>query len=128
MRLTSYKILLTVIFACCVLCKSFSQELNAKVTVVSAQIGNTVDKRVFQNLQSSLVAFLNKRKWTSDVFETNEKIECSFLINLQTVVEPNVYKGTFNYCCPKENGNMIFINLNELPYIELPNGMTAFLI
>jgi hypothetical protein len=37
---------------------------------------------------------LNKRKWTSDVFEPNEKIECSFLLNLQSVVEPNVYKGT----------------------------------
>ena len=71
-----------------------AQEINAKVTVISAQIGNTVDKRVFQNLQTSLVSFINKRKWTNDVFEVNEKIECSFLINLQSVVEPNVYKGT----------------------------------
>ena len=71
-----------------------AQEINAKVTVISAQIGNTVDKRVFQNLQTSLVSFINKRKWTNDVFDVNEKIECSFLINLQSVVEPNVYKGT----------------------------------
>ncbi|MEY3245618.1 MAG: hypothetical protein RL253_775 [Bacteroidota bacterium] len=74
--------------------KAEAQEINAKVTVISAQIGNTVDKRVFQNLQTSLVSFINKRKWTNDVFEVNEKIECSFLINLQSVVEPNVYKGT----------------------------------
>jgi len=71
-----------------------AQEINAKVTVVAAQVGNTVDKRVFQNLQTSLVAFINKRKWTTDVFEGNEKIECSFLLNLQSVVEPNVYKAT----------------------------------
>lgn len=71
-----------------------AQEINAKVTVVSAQVGNTVDKRVFQNLQTALVAFINKRKWTTDVFEGNEKIECSFLLNLQSVVEPNVYKAT----------------------------------
>jgi hypothetical protein len=71
-----------------------AQEINAKVTVVAAQIGNTVDKRVFQNLQTALVAFINKRKWTTDVFEANEKIECSFLLNLQSVVEPNVYKAT----------------------------------
>jgi hypothetical protein len=70
------------------------QELNAKVNVVYAQIGTTVDKKVFQTLQSSLVNFLNKRKWTSDVFEGNEKVECSFLLNLQSVVEPNVYKGS----------------------------------
>jgi hypothetical protein len=68
--------------------------MNAKVTVLSAQVGNTVDKRVFQNLQTALVAFINKRKWTTDVFEGNEKIECSFLLNLQSIVEPNVYKAT----------------------------------
>lgn len=73
---------------------SEGQELNAKVNVIYAQIGTTVDKKVFQTLQSSLVNFLNKRKWTSDVFEGNEKVECSFLLNLQSVVEPNVYKGT----------------------------------
>lgn len=71
-----------------------AQEINAKVTVVASQIGTTVDKKVFQTLQTALVGFLNKRKWTNDVFETNEKIECSFLLNLQSVVEPNVYKGS----------------------------------
>lgn len=71
-----------------------AQEINAKVNVIAVQIGTTVDKKVFQTLQSSLIAFLNKRKWTNDVVEGNEKIDCSFLLNLQSVVEPNVYKGT----------------------------------
>ena len=94
MRYLGYTIF-TIFLLCCWSTRNvLAQELNAKVTVVSAQIGTTVDKRVFQNLQSSLVSFLNKRKWTNDVFESNEKIECSFLINLQAVVEPNVYKGT----------------------------------
>jgi hypothetical protein len=48
--------------------KAEAQEINAKVTVISAQIGNIVDKRVFQNLQTSLVSFINKRKWTNDVY------------------------------------------------------------
>jgi len=71
-----------------------SQELNAKVNVVYAQISSNVDKRVFQNLQTSLQNFINKRKWTNDNFESNEKIDCSFLLNLQSVVESNVYKAT----------------------------------
>jgi hypothetical protein len=71
-----------------------AQEINAKVNVLYAQIGTSVDKKVFQTLQTSLVNFLSKRKWTNDVFEVNEKIECSFLLNLQSVVEPNVYKGS----------------------------------
>ena len=71
-----------------------AQEINAKVTVTYGQIGSTVDKKVFQTLQTALLNFINKRKWSSDVFEMNEKIECSFLLNLQQIVEPNVYKGT----------------------------------
>ncbi len=71
-----------------------AQELNAKVNVVYAQIGSSVDKKVFQTLQSGLLSFLNKRKWTSDPYDVNEKIDCSFLLNLQSVVEPNVYKAT----------------------------------
>jgi catechol 2,3-dioxygenase-like lactoylglutathione lyase family enzyme len=71
-----------------------AQELNAKVNVVYAQISSNVDKRVFQNLQTSLQNFINKRKWTNDNFESNEKIECSFLLNLQSVIESNVYKAT----------------------------------
>jgi hypothetical protein len=69
------------------------QEFNARVNVVAGQIGSTVDRRVFQTLQTALMNFLNKRKWTNDVFETNEKISCSFLINLQQQVETGVYKA-----------------------------------
>jgi len=72
----------------------YSQEIRGKVTVSYGQIGNTVDKKVFQTLQTSILNFINKRKWTTDVFDANERIECSFLLNLQSVVEPNVYKGT----------------------------------
>ena len=71
-----------------------AQEIRAKVTVTYGQIGNTVDKKLFQTLQTSLLNFINKRKWTNDIFDVNERIECSFLLNLQSVIEPNVYKGT----------------------------------
>jgi hypothetical protein len=70
------------------------QELNARVTVLYSQVSSTVDRKVFQTLQSALNNFLNKRKWTTDVFEASERIDCSFLINLQSVVEQNVYQAT----------------------------------
>jgi hypothetical protein len=94
MKSLLFKCQMLILFLMVLDLKIQAQEINAKVTVVAAQIGNTVDKRVFQNLQTALVAFINKRKWTTDVFEGNEKIECSFLLNLQSVVEPNVYKAT----------------------------------
>src|SRR5690606_1783992 len=47
-------------------------------------------------LESALNNFLNNRKWTNDIFLPEEKIECSFILNLTSVVEENVYKGTLN--------------------------------
>lgn len=92
-RLKYYRLSLLILFTFLFLSTS-AQEFNAKITVSYGQIGSSVDKKVFQTLQTALLNFVNKRKWSSDVFEVNEKIECSFLLNLQQVVEPNVYKGS----------------------------------
>ena len=71
-----------------------AQEFQAKVTVNASRINSTVDKKVFATLQNQLSNFINNRKWTTDQFKPNEKIECSFLINLESITEPNVYKAS----------------------------------
>ena len=71
-----------------------AQEIQAKVTVNASRINTTVDKKVFVTLQNQLINFINSRKWTNDQFNENEKIQCSFLVNLQSIVEPNVYRAT----------------------------------
>jgi hypothetical protein len=73
---------------------SFSQELQAKVTVNAQRVYNTVDKKIFNALQTQLSNLLNNRKWTGDVFQANEKIECNFLLNIDKVVETNVYQAS----------------------------------
>jgi len=70
-----------------------AQELNAKVTINSSQIG-TVNKNTFQSLQNALTTFLNTRKWTADKFLINERIDCNFLLILQPTQEANVYKAS----------------------------------
>lgn len=72
----------------------WGQELQAKVTVITSRVTTTVDKRIFITLQTQLNNLMNTRKWTSDVFQQNEKIECSFILNLESIVDPNVYKAT----------------------------------
>jgi hypothetical protein len=71
-----------------------AQELQARLSVVTSRISSQVDKKIFQTLQGALTNFLNNRKWTSDNFQANEKIQCSFLITLNQAVGDNVYKGT----------------------------------
>ncbi len=71
-----------------------AQELNARVTVNSSRVGTNVNKSVFQSLQNALTTFLNNRKWTTDNFQPNEKIDCNFLLNLQPTSDANVYSAS----------------------------------
>lgn len=71
-----------------------AQELQAKVTVNAQRVYNSVDKKIFTTLQSQLTNLLNNRKWTNDAFQANERIECTFLLNIEKVVEANVYQAS----------------------------------
>jgi Domain of unknown function (DUF4835) len=71
-----------------------AQELKANVTVVSSQVGNNVNQNVFRTLQTALATFINTRKWTSDNYAPNERIECNFLLNLQSTGDLNVYNAS----------------------------------
>lgn len=86
------KFLLFFLFCFCTLFST--AQLRARVTVLSNQVGSNVDKKTFQTLQTALNDFVNTRKWSTDNFNTNEKIECSFLLNLEPGGDPNVYKGS----------------------------------
>lgn len=70
-----------------------SQELQARMNVMAAKISTTIDKKVFQTLQTSLSNFINNRRWTKDVFKPSEKIVCNFLLNIDQDLGNNVYKG-----------------------------------
>ncbi|NOU37725.1 MAG: DUF4835 family protein [Ferruginibacter sp.] len=71
-----------------------AQELHARVTVSASQIGNNVNKSMFITLQTALNNFMNTRKWTKVNYATNEKIECSFFLNIKPTDETNVYNGS----------------------------------
>jgi hypothetical protein len=71
-----------------------AQELNAKVTVVAGRVGNSVNRNVFSTLQTAISNFINNRKWSTDAFAPNERIDCNFLINLEQGSEPNVYTAS----------------------------------
>ena len=71
-----------------------AQELNARVTVSASQVTNNVNRSAFQTLQTALNNFLNTRKWTKDAYAQNEKIDCTFFLNVQSTEEANVYSGS----------------------------------
>ncbi len=73
---------------------SMAQELNARVTINSSAIGRNINKNVFQTLQTSITNFLNNRKWSTEVYTPQEKIDCSFLFNLESSTDANVYTAS----------------------------------
>jgi Domain of unknown function (DUF4835) len=70
-----------------------AQEMKATITIISSRVNNTVNQSVFRTLQTALNNFINNRKWTTDVFQPNERIECNFILNLEAAGDPNVYNA-----------------------------------
>lgn len=58
-----------------------AQDLNARVQILSPQVQNT-NKRALATLESAVRDFLNGRNWSGDVVRPEEKIDCSFVLNI----------------------------------------------
>jgi hypothetical protein len=71
-----------------------AQELNARVTVSAKQVGSNVNKNTFMTLQTALYNFMNNKKWSKDVYAPNERIDCTFFLNLEATDDANVYSGS----------------------------------
>ncbi|MBN8860569.1 MAG: DUF4835 family protein [Sphingobacteriales bacterium] len=100
----------------------YAQELNAKVTVISGQIKSSVDKKVFQTLQTALTNFLNSRKWTQDNYQQQEKIVCNFLLNLTKEVESNVYGAVLTI----QSGRPIYNSAYMSPIVNFQDNDVTF--
>ncbi|MBK8703435.1 MAG: DUF4835 family protein [Saprospiraceae bacterium] len=59
-----------------------AQELNATVKINTQKL-QTADPRVFETLEQTLREFLNSQKWTEDVFDNPERINCNFILTIQ---------------------------------------------
>lgn len=70
-----------------------AQEIFARFSVNASKVSTQVDKKIFQTLQNGITNFLNTRKWTSDVFQPAERIQCSFVLNIEQDLGNNVFKG-----------------------------------
>lgn len=91
-----HKKIIILVLVACTLCDAGAQELQARVTVLSNRVTTNIDRKIFTTLQNQLTNLLNNRKWTNDSYKQNEKIECSFILNIESVLEPNIYKASLN--------------------------------
>ena len=71
----------------------FAQELECRVVVNSDRV-QTLERRVFDDMETAFTAFFNERKWTDDTFEEEERIKCNVIINIQEIPAIGSYKAT----------------------------------
>ncbi len=69
-----------------------AQEFDCKVQVLSQRATQT-DQAVFQTLRTAIFEFMNNRRWTADKFTQNERIECSFFINITEDPGNNTFRA-----------------------------------
>lgn len=99
-----------------------AQELRARVTVVPTRVSNNVNRNVFTNMQTALNNFLNNRKWTNLTYSPNERIECNFLLNVESTEEINVWAGSLTIQAARPVYNSSYLS----PIINFKDDKIAF--
>src|SRR5690606_37128760 len=71
------------------------QEINCQVTVNynQANSNQVTDRQIFPQLQGFITDFMNNRRWTSDAFNPEERINCKLVIDILKVPSQNIYEG-----------------------------------
>jgi hypothetical protein len=72
---------------------SRAQDLNCDVVINADQI-QTTDRRVFQDMETTIENFMNGRDWTPDEFSVEERIKCSLSITLIEMPSIGSFKAT----------------------------------
>ena len=77
------KILLFFLLTLLTITKTDAQELNAQF-IVNADLVNQTNQQIFETLERSLNEFVNSQSWSTQDFFPQEKITCSFVLNLSS--------------------------------------------
>ncbi|HWW41852.1 DUF4835 family protein [Pedobacter sp.] len=69
-----------------------AQEINARVQLLAPQVQN-IDKKNLEALQTTIRDFLNNNKWTNETYLPQERIECNFIITINSWDGSSSYKA-----------------------------------
>ena len=69
-----------------------AQELNATVRINTPQLQRT-ERKVFDQLETSLREFMNNSKWGTDQFTQDERIKCTFIMTIDSEGDNNTFSG-----------------------------------
>jgi len=118
-----------------------AQELNAKIKISyqqALQKNSAIDPSIFAALESSIKQFMNNTRWTTEVYSPEERIQCSFVINLTdapasdrftgelTVVSNRPVYGS-NFECNMLNTKDLNFDINYVPFQAMEFSETSYI-
>ena len=71
----------------------WGQEFRCNVSVSSSRVEGT-NKQVFESMRTDIYEFMNNRKWSDNVFNTDERIECTIFIQITQQLSSDEFSGT----------------------------------
>lgn len=87
------RLLLTILLLTFSLLPSSGQELNCQV-VVDDERAQTSDRMVFRDMEQAFARFLNDRKWTTNEYLVEERINCNMAITIESMPAVGRYNAT----------------------------------
>ncbi len=87
------KVISVAIFFLIWVSSGYAQELNMNVIVVAPNNLTGTDKDMFPKMEAAIKELVNNTKWSNDVFEINERINCKIQMNVRTD------NGNNNFVC-----------------------------
>ena len=105
-----YKVLFFSTLMCYCLAAT-GHELNCQAQVVAPKLqNNSANTEIFNTLQMEVMNFMNNTKWSQDIVQDDEQIECSVFITLDEEVSPGNYKGSIQVQCSRPVYNSSYLS------------------
>ena len=100
---------------------TISQELNCKVSVNYSSIPSP-NKEMFNSMRQSIYEFMNNTTWTNDIFNNEERIDCTILIRLDQQLSTDEYSGSISV----QSSRPIFKTLYNSPILNILDNQFRF--
>ena len=98
-----------------------SQELNCKISVNYSSIPSP-NREMFNSMRQSIYEFMNNTNWTNDIFNNEERIDCTILIRIDQQISTDEYVGSISI----QSSRPVFKTLYNSPILNLLDNQFRF--
>ena len=107
----------------CLLFSQFilAQELNCKISVNYSSISSP-NREMFNSMRQSIYEFMNTTNWTNDIFDNEERIDCTILIRIDQQLSTDEFAGSISI----QSSRPIFKSLYNSPILNILDDDVRF--